>query len=363
VNRVALVLALSAATAFAGDGIERGAFPPGTAYEPPALHAPEVQSKMFLYTETMENAKNELSLPISATGVVMVWMIPLAKERVGELNLTIDGASPRGTTEPFQLPDLGVSGLAAAETQKFFKLAKPGTYTAHVSVTGPEPAGVILVVDEPDSPITLTTWVEPLSHRRGEPISLHAELRNEDDPINDATVDVRLAGRGEEHASDVLRLEHDGDGRYSRTLSHNGKPGQWMVRFEARGKNGSFQRHALSEFITENTTARLTAIDPVVSGGTLNVTANLTNVSAGTYRMQLIVANRTQRTALAWAERTMKLKANDDRATIDIPISLIGSTTDIYLDVQLVSLEPPAVVGQIAQPFAVPSPDPSLRLR
>jgi hypothetical protein len=331
-----------------------GRFAAGTPYEEPAAHATANVSRMFVRAVPRASA---VDLPATGESSMIIWTIPARpKSKVRTRLHTPNGAvlqpSDRGSLER----GLRRFEISAAETAE---LGIPGGAHEVVHVLASVPARYQLDVDadatviaaEPDSTLTLSTWAAPLSRQPGQPITLHAELRAAEGGIRGATVTARLASPSG-RAFDVVALTDQGDGVYSATINDlpDRAAGAWQVRFEAEGvstKGVRFARTGSGELVAERGAARLGTIRTEVVDDVLRVTVPAEMFIAGTYRLDVLVADDA-RNAVAWAEGVRTLNAGAASLHIDIPLAHLGTTSldALRLDVRLLGLDAIGVAGR-----------------
>lgn len=358
----ALILLLSLApVAVAAD--VTGRFPSGTSYEEPAAHAPANESRMFARTIARSGANAAIELPASGTSSMIVWTIP-ARRGAGTTPVPTRLVTPTGATlQPGERGsnERGLRRFAidAAESQaldipgganEVLHVMQTAAATYRLEVDIPQDvAGVMVVAAEPNSPIVLSTWAAPLSRQPGEPVTLHATLRDGETAIEGAHVTARLAsphGR----AFESVELTHAGNGIYTATLNDlpESAPGTWQVRFEAEGvaANGArFARTGSGELVAERGAARLGRVRTDVVDGALRVTLPADIAVAGTYRLDVIAAR--DGSSVAWAEGVRQLAIGATALTIDLPLADVGSAEGLTLDVRLLGLEPMGVAGRV----------------
>jgi hypothetical protein len=213
-------------------------------------------------------------------------------------------------------------------------------------------AGATVIAAEPDSPLTLSSWAAPLSRQPGQPVTLHAELRDADGAIMGATVTARLASPAG-RAFDAVTLTDRGDGVYSATITDlpERAAGAWQVRFEAEGvstKGARFARTGAGELVAERGAARLGTIRTEVVNDVLRVTVPAEMFIAGRYRLDVLVADDA-RNGVAWAEGIRTLNTGATELDIDIPLAHLGTTSPdaLRLDVRLLGLDTIGVAGRV----------------
>jgi hypothetical protein len=359
-----LILLLSIApAALAADLV--GRFEPGSRYEEPAVHAPANVSRMFARTVTRDAAAAGLDIPATGDSSMIVWTIPATPEAAGgRVRTTLRtpagavlapsdrGSLERGlrrfTLDPAETAELGVAGGA----QEVLHVARASAASYHLDLGLPEDVkGVTVVVAQPESALTLSTWAAPLSRQPGEPVTLYAELLDGEVRVPGALVTARLASPdGRAHAS--MPLEARADGTYSLVLPDlpDSTPGAWQVRFEATGRtaNGTrFARTGSGELVAERGAARLLEVGTAVVGDALRVTASVDVRIAGTYRFDAIFADGSQN-GIAWAEGVRTLAAGRSTIEMNIPLADLSAAplTDLVLDARLLGLDPIGVAGR-----------------
>ena len=359
------ILLLAATPTFGAD--LTGRFEPGTKYEAPASHAPANVSRMF--TRTLpRGAGSAVDLPAAGGSGMIIWTIPARRDASGRAistRLTTPGGATlrpgdRGSIER----GLRRFELDAAETAEL-ELPRGAHEVIHVMETTaasyrlevdmpPDAAGVTVVAAEPESAITLATWVAPLSRQPGQPVTLHAELRDGAAPIADARVTARLAAARRKAFDEVTLIEKEA-GVYEVTLTDlpSDTPGAWQVRFDAAGQTAEgvrFARAGLGELVAERGAARLDAnsVRTTVEGDALRIEVAADVKLAGTYRFDAIVVGR-QESALAWAEGVRRLETGGTTLAIEIPLAHLNGTPreDLSLDLRLLGLDPIGVAGMV----------------
>jgi hypothetical protein len=353
-----LLLSLAPA-AFAAD--QTGRFAAGTKYEEPALHAPAQVSRMFARS-IPRAAANAIDIPAAGGSGMIIWTIPSRPASVSTRLLTPTGAvlqpSDRGSYDRglrrFRLDSSETAelGLPAGAHEVVHVLdAAPASYQLRVDV--PDTVeGVTLMVAEPESRITLSTWAAPLSRQQGEPVTLHAELRDGDAPLTNARVTARLAAPNG-RKFDAIELVETAAGVYRATFANLPVElaGPWQVRFEAEGatQDGTrFARTGSGELIAERAAARLGRIATTVVGDALRITVPAEINLAGTYRYDVLLADGA-RNAVAWGEAVRTLTTGATALEIEIPLSHLGSTRveDLFLDARLLGLDTIGVAGRV----------------
>jgi hypothetical protein len=352
-----LTLLLLAPAVLAQD--KSGRFAAGTRYAEPEAHAPATVSRMFVRALPHSGA---IDLPATGAGGMIIWTIPArpsanVRTRLRTPNGAILNSADRGSLERglrrfdigAETTELGLPGGGAHEVVHVLSTA-PARYQLDVDM--PEDAGgATVVAAEPDSALTLSTWAAPLSRQPGQPVTLHAELRDGDTAINGAVLTARLASPSG-HAFDAIPLTDRGDGVYSVTLADlpDSAAGAWQVRFEAEGASASgarFARTGSGELVAERGAARLGTIRTEVAGNALRITLPAEMFIAGTYRLDLLIADDA-RNGVAWAEGVRTLTAGATILEIDIPLTHLGGTPidQLFLDARLLGLDALGVAGR-----------------
>ncbi|HKO57315.1 MAG TPA: choice-of-anchor X domain-containing protein [Thermoanaerobaculia bacterium] len=359
-----LALALFPASLFAADSV--GTFAPGEVYQPPAAHAPANVSRM--YARTLTPGAPSLDLPAAGDSSMIVWTMRAVGARlVTPTGKTLEPDAAATTDRSLQRFrfDGGEIGFGKG-AQQVLHVDRTEAASYRLEATVAEP--VTVVAAEPESRVTLSTWAAPLSRQPGEPITLHAELRDGASALTDARVTARLApasGR----AGESIELFDDGrhddgaasDGVYAVTLADlpQDASGLWQVRFEADGRTESgarFARTGSGELMAERDVARLDAssVRAGIDGDALRVTATVDVRVAGNYRFDVIAAHPATRALLAWAEAPRALATGTTELSVDIPLALLGSTPDaLRLDVRLLGLDTPGVAGRVEREVAI----------
>jgi hypothetical protein len=358
---VASLLALPAAAA--DEGTE-GRFAPGQAFTPPAEHAPARTSRAFVRTLEARDGRAEVEIPALGSPRLLIWTIvkgaPVAtgvRAPGGRALAAGEGRSADGSVRrvPLDVAELGLDLPGALEALEV-RDAEPGTYLLDVETEGR--AAVSVVVAEPESPVALTTWAGPLSHRPGDAVVLGATLRDGRQPVA-ARVTARLAGpKGT--AGEPVELLDDGlhgdgpagDGAYgARVEGAANAPGFWSVRFDAAGVDGrgaSFERTSSSGFMTESGAASLDAARATAGRG-LHVAAVADVRVAGRYRLDVLVATPPdadgRQVGVAWAQSPRTLAVGRTPLALTLSPESLGDAAGgpLFVDVRLVGLDAPGV--------------------
>ena len=334
-----LLLLLSLAPAALGADVT-GRFDRGTRYQEPDAYAPAQVSRMFL--RAVPKAQS-VELPATGGGGMIIWTI--GPESVRTHLRTPMGATlapdDRGSIER------GIRRVRDGADQVLHVMrTAPAAYA--LELDGP----ATVVVAEPDSPLTLSTWAAPLSRQPGQPVTLHAELRDHDAPIGGARVTARLSSP-DGRTFDTIALEDRGNGVYETTIADlpAAVSGAWQVRFDAEGANAHgvpFARTGSGELVAERGAARLGGIRTEVAGDVLRVSVPADVALAGAYRFDVIVADRSGN-SLAWAEGARALTVGATTLEIDLPLAHLGGVAieDLFLDARLLGLDIMGVAGRV----------------
>lgn len=337
-KKTLLLLLSLAPAAFAAD--VTGRFEAGTRYQQPDAHAPAQVSRMFARSVPKSGS---IELPATGAGGMLIWAIgpENVKTRLRTPTGAILAPTDRGSIER----GLRRFEEGADEVLHVMRTA-PASYSLDVE------GSATIVAAEPDSLLTLSTWAAPLSRQPGEPVTLHAELRDGDVPLSGAKVTARLAspnGRTFENVSLVDR----GDGVYEAMIADLPArvPGAWQVRFDAEGANANgvrFARTGAAELVAERGSARLGGIRTEVVGDMLRVSVPTDVALAGSYRFDVIVADRDGN-GLAWAEGARQLTVGATSLEIDIPLADLAGVgvDDLFLDARLLGLDVMGVAGRV----------------
>lgn len=353
---ILLLLSLAPA-ALAGD--LTGRFDAGSKYEEPASHAPANVSRMFA-KQVPRAAANAIDIPSAGGSGMIVWAIP-SKPVNAPLRTTL--TTPTGNSlEPgdrgslarglrrFAMRDGAEVGVRGAQEVMHVLNADAAAYRLAVDVPG-DVDSINVVVAEPESRVAMSTWAAPLSRQAGQPVTLHAELRDGDAPLTGARVTARLAAPNG-RAFDAVEMTEVSAGVYRAVLTDlpANVAGAWQVRFDAEGVTAAGVRYARTgsgELVAERNAARLGAIRTEVAGDMLRVSAPADVFLAGTYRFDVIVADDAKN-ALAWGEAVRKLENGAATLEIEIPLAHLGGTRvdDLFLDVRLLGLDRMGVAGR-----------------
>ena len=340
-KKITLLLLLTLTSAlFAAD--VTGRFDAGTPYEEPAAHAPANVSRMF--TKSVTEAAS-IDLPATGGSGMIIWTI--AEKPVATRLRTPTGAE--------LLPSEGGSierGLRRFRENDDEVLHVMKTAPARYQLELDAPATV--VVAEPESTVTLSTWAAPLSRQPGQPVTLHAELRDGEAPLAGATVVARLTNpRG--RAVHSVTLTDRGDGVYTATVDDlpMHMPGTWTVRFDADGATPAgtrFARTGTGELVAERGAARLGRIRTEIVGDVLRVSLDADMKVAGAYRLDVLIADR-DRNAVAWGEGRRELTLGATKLELDIPLENLGGANvdELFFDVRLLGLDTIGVAGRVTR--------------
>jgi hypothetical protein len=362
-KKTLLLLLCMAPMAFAAD--VTGRFTAGTKHEEPPMHAPANVSRMFAKTVARGVDASSIELPATGDSGMIIWTIPARPSLKVSANVstrlrTPDGVvlerNDRGSTarglrrvvlDAAETAELGVGGGAQEVVHVNDTVAAP--YQLDVDI--PEGVdGVTIVAAEPDSRLTLSTWAAPLSRQPGQPVTLHADLRNRDAGVAGATVTARLASPNGRSFATVDLIDR-GDGVYEATLDDlpANVTGAWQVRFEAAGATSegvTFARTGSGELFAERGAATLSSLRTEVIGNVLRVSVDADMHDAGNYRLDVFIADK-DRNAIAWGEGARQLTIGATTLTMDVPLD--ASRADLFVDVRLLGLDEPGVAGRIVQ--------------
>lgn len=342
-----LLLLLSLAPAALGADLT-GRFPAGTKHEEPAAHAPANVSRM--YARTLAAGEKSLELPATGRGGMIIWTIPARESANARVSTRLRGPGERGlrrfNLDAAETSELGIRG----GTHEVLHLAEPAAASYYLDVDIPDSAGGLTVaVAEPESALTLSTWAAPLSRQPGQPITLHAELRDGDAGVTGARVTARLASpHGKAFAT--IELTDRGNGVYETTLAELPEQahGAWQVRFDASGTNTAgtrFARTGSGELVAERGAARLGNVRAEIAGDVLRVSVDADVRIPGAYRLDVFAADRAQN-ALAWGEGVRDLTVGERVLTLDLPLSDLRTTDGLTFDVRLLGLDEIGVAGR-----------------
>lgn len=334
-----LLLLLSLAPAALGKDVT-GRFDAGTRYQEPDAHAPAQVSRMFM---RVAGKSGSVDLPATGRGGMIIWTI--APEHV-KTNLRTPTGARLAPNEKGSV----ARGLRRVRDGADQVLHVMSTEAASYALDVDGPATVVAA--EPDSPLTLSTWAAPLSRQPGQPVTLHAELRDGEAAIGDAKVTARFASP-DGRTFDAIELTHLGNGVYEATVADlpANVTGAWNVRFDAEGATVDgvrFARTGAGELVAERGAARLGRIRTEIAGDALRVSVPADVALGGAYRFDVIVADRAGN-SLAWAEGARALTAGAASLEIDIPLADLGGVAveDLFLDVRLLGMDVMGVAGRV----------------
>jgi hypothetical protein len=377
---------LSTATLLAADPrpiVE--AFPAGQAYREPERDAPPATSRMFVKQLDAAAAAKGLSLPATGDSGMIILLLPVAKNGAtaratatlrtptGDALRTGDAGSEARGMRRFAVDAAEGLGITArSNDQEVIHVAR--TTAAPYALTDvrlpADATGMLVVVGEPESSLTMTTIAGPLSRMAGQPVTLRATLRDGDDAVTGAHVVAQLApstgATGAAQAS--VELFDDGahsdgaknDGVYAASVADlpSNEPGFWRARYEATGTSArgvEFARTGSNELMNERPSAHLQAnsVRATIDGGVLRVSAAADVAITGQYRFDVIVASRRdgtgERRGLASGEAIRELGRGPAGLSLDIPVSMLdGLQADqLFLDVRLLNLDVLGVAGRV----------------
>jgi hypothetical protein len=308
-----------------------GRFAPGEQYVEPERNAPPATSRMFV------RAADGQGVDLPATG--QGGMIVVVNDRQ-----QASGAKLRTPTGDSMSP--GIQRFAVdAEGHEVLHIDQPVAGRYHVNGVH---SGAVVIAAEPDSNLTMTTTVGPLSRMPGDALTLHATLRDGDDALAGAQVVAHLTSPdGKE--SDSIALNARGNGEYEAVVADlpSRTNGFWSVRYDASGVNDrgiEFARTGSNQFMNERPTARLGTITSKRDGDTLHVSVNARVLESGHYRLDVIVASRVERRGVAWGESELTLDSGARQLSIDIPGV---QENELFLDVRLLDLDSMGVAGRV----------------
>lgn len=338
-----LLLLLSLAPSLLGADLT-GRFEPGTRYEEPAAHGPANVSRMFARNVAQAGS---VELPATGGSGMIIWTI--AEKPVATRLRTPTGTellpSERGSIE---------RGLRRFRENDDEVLHVMKTVPARYQLDLDAPATV--VVAEPESTVTLSTWAAPLSRQPGQPVTLHAELRDGETPLAGAAVTARFVSpSGRTLDLEPVTLTDRGNGVYSVTLPDlpMQAAGTWHVRFDAEGTTASgtqFVRTGAGELVAERGAARLGTIRTEVVEDALRVSLDADVRLAGAYRFDVLIADRSGN-AVAWGEGRRDLTLGATKLELDIPLAHLGGAKvdELFFDVRLLGLDAIGVAGRVTR--------------
>jgi hypothetical protein len=363
--RFALAASLLAALpAAAADRTSVGRFAPGEAFTPPPDHAPPRTSRVFVRAVEVRDGRAVVEVPVSGSERLLIWTVAAGAPVASALRAPGGRAlSPQETRSadgsvrrvPLDVADLGLDLPGALEALEV-RNAEAGPYVIELEASGA--AGVSVVVAEPGSPLALSSWAGPLSHRPDEPVVLGATLRDGREPVT-ARVTARLAGP-DGMAGKPIEMFDDGlhqdgaagDGRYGMSIEGAARAaGFWSVRFDASGsdaRGGAFERTSSSGFMTESGAASLDATRATLGRG-LSVAAVADVKVAGRYRLDVLVATTPdadgRQAGVAWARTPQTLAVGRTPLAVTIDADSLGEAAagPLFVDVRLVGEDAPGV--------------------
>lgn len=357
---LSLVIAMAPA-ALAGD--ITGRFDVRTKQEDPPLHAPANVSRMFAKTLTRSAGATSIELPATGDSGMIIWTIPARPSLKVSTNVSTRLRTPDGTV--LERSDRGSVErglrrfeLDAAETAEI-GIGRGAHEVVHVTSTVAAPyqldvdmpdgvEGVTVVAAEPDSRLTMSTWAAPLSRQPGQPVTLHAELRNGDAGVEGAQVIARLASpQGKAFAA--IEMLDRGNGVYEATVADlpERAAGAWQVRFDATGATADgvqFARTGSGELFAERGAATLSSLRTELIGDVLRVSVDADMHLSGAYRFDVLIADGDHN-AVAWGQGSRDLGVGPTTLTMDVPL---GAVRDgLFVDARLLGLDVPGVAGRI----------------
>jgi hypothetical protein len=362
-----------------------GKFGAGEKYAEPLRDAPASVSRMYVRAVKGGDAIGAIELPATGGTGMIIMMMPVGRARMRHASAMLKtpsgdalqssewGTSDQGV-QRFVIDaasELGID-LGTGATQEVIHVDRTDAASYRLELPDlPKDGGMLVVAGEPESRLTMTTSVGPLSHHDGEPITLHAKLRDGDAPLTGATVFARLAVPGGAPTSDEppppTPMFDDGthsdgeanDGDYGATISdlRSNAAGFWSVRYDASGVNArgtAFARSGSSAFMNERRSARLDAssLHATLTDGVLHVRANADVAIGGAYRFDVIVASRAdtkgERQGIAWGEAVRTLTTGANELTLEVPVDAV-SARDLFLDVRLLNMDSMGVAGRVTR--------------
>jgi len=362
-KRIATILfALVAAPLFAADpAAVVGTFEPGSIYREPERNAPPAVSRMFVRAVDAKTAAEGVDVPATGGGLIILTL-PLSKNG-GRVSATL--RTPAGDV-------LRSSETSARGMQRFSSIDAAESLGINVSAESQEvihvdhteaaryrltdiSAATLVVAGEPDSTLTMTTTVGPLSRMAGEPVTLHATLRDGDAPVAGAHVVAHLvAPNGADGGA--IDLADNGRGEYEAIVNDlpSATAGFWSVRYDSEGTTArgvAFARTGSSELMNERGAARLLGrtVHATVDGNVLHVTARADVRDAGRYRFDVIAASAADaggdRHGIAWGEAERTLDSGPALLSIDVPLP--ANSDARFVDVRLLTLDTIGVAGRV----------------
>ncbi|HJW92384.1 MAG TPA: hypothetical protein VJ901_02085 [Thermoanaerobaculia bacterium] len=344
-----------------------GRFAPGEQYVEPERNAPAATSRMFVRTVNGQG----IDLPATGQGGIIV-VVNDREQKSGAKLRTPSGDSTSPNIQRFTVD---------AEGHEVLHIDKPIAGRYHVNGVH---SGATVIAAEPDSKLTMTTTVGPLSRNAGDSITLHASLRDGEEAVANAQVIAHLTSPdGKEF--DTIALRDKGNGEYEAVIDDvpSKATGFWSVRYDADGVSNhgiEFARTGSNQFMNERPTARLGMIHSKRDGDTLHVSVNAHVLESGRYRLDVIVAKRSgvgqalslpmqalslpgqaeslsytrqaeslSYTGIAWGESELSLDAGAKTLSIDIPGV---QENDLFLDVRLLDLDSMGVAGRVTSESA-----------
>lgn len=393
-KNLALALLLSSPIALAAERtVTTGSFAPGETIAPVAADAPATDSRAFVKTVVPVAGKAAVDLPSTGSGSLLVWTLPARAGKGSDRSAqsappaaeaapvestlrapsgaTLERGEERGRGAPlrrfaiddFGGEDLGLPSVPSRNEVVHVARAEAGLYQLELLARGDE-AAFTVVAAEPESRLVLTSWAGPLSRQPGEPVTVHARLRQDGEAIPGATVLARLAPEGGVALAAFPLLDDGrhgdgaaGDGHYAATFGDlPAAAGHWTVRIDAEGSDPEgreFARTGSSGFVAERGAAALLAgsVSARLDGDGLLVTARARVREAGTYRLDVLVGGPAGadggRTGVAWGELTETLSPGTAELTLRIPAAdLAGSAGPLSAEVRLLGLDPLGVAGR-----------------
>jgi hypothetical protein len=321
-KRTAILFSLLIAGPLFGQQIT-GRFEPGQTYREPDRDAPPSVSRMFV----RKVDGHDVDLPATGDGGMII---------------VLPGHAPKSlqTTS-------GMQRVALDANQDVIHIDRTEARKYHLS----DLRGGVVVASEPDSKLTMTTTVGPLSRNVGQPVTLHATLRDGDNAVIGAHVVAYLtAPNGVE--GDAIALREIANGEYEFALNElpSNAAGFWNVRYDADGttlRGVEFARSGSNEFRNERPSAHLRNLQVTKDGETLHISATADVVTAGRYRFDVILASARnaegERNGIAWGESEQTLNAGTTSLTIDLP----ADDDQFFIDARLLDLDTMGVASRV----------------
>ncbi|MCP3942576.1 MAG: hypothetical protein GY710_13965 [Desulfobacteraceae bacterium] len=323
---------------------QSGALAPLT-FSGPKEAGPFHYSKSYVLEKTVTAGEADLDLMIDTpTGAIAVVM--------GEQDIRAQTQEKKMDGISYFDSDLEIMDLPGMGTRFNLDKMKPGKF--NMKISNAKRQFVSMIVVQPESPLVLKARLTPLAAKVGEPITVEAQLNDEDKIFHkDIQIRAKLAtGHNFKLRDDGKKADKiAGDGVFSGKFTTPKVKGlqNIKVHLKAEGKRGSsandFHRTCIISVMVTAQTSRFPYDIQV------NNTGILVPVQAAQGRYRLSVIYGAQGKKIAWAQKDFTLTGQDKKIQVNHPrqalgadqavIRLLNYNTRGLEDEQLVEFHPP----------------------